>query len=71
VTDAQFAWRISAAARQLRALLDKRDLGQWTWHTTDDLWRVERRITQLVNEAQLAALQAALPKEEKVCDGSR
>jgi hypothetical protein len=71
VTDAHFVWRISAAARQLRLLLEKRERGEWTWRTTDELGRVERHIRQMTDQAQLAAIRAALPEEEKVCDGYR
>ena len=69
MTDAQFLWRISAATRQLNVLLDRRACGDWDWRTTDDLGKVERRIKRLTDEAQCAAIQAALPEERTACDG--
>lgn len=70
MTDAHFVWRISAAARQLRRLMEKRECGDWTWRTTDELGRVERHIKQMTDQAQLAAIDAALLREEKrACDG--
>jgi hypothetical protein len=72
VTDAQFAWRVSAATRQLQALIERRERGEWMWRTTDALRKVERHIKQMTDKAHLAAIRAALPEEERTaCDGSR
>lgn len=64
MTDARFLWRVSAAARQLRKLLEIQERGEWTSRTTEDLWYVEHRIKQMTDEVQRARFRAALPQEE-------
>jgi hypothetical protein len=70
VTDGNFLWRISAAAQRLKALLDIQEGGARTAQTVMDLTHLEYRVEQMLRTAQLAAIRAALPEEERTaCDG--
>jgi hypothetical protein len=74
ITDVHFAWRIHAAAQQLKALLGVLERGDRNTRTREDLGHLEQRIRKLLDEAQLAVINQALAEagqeeEKRACDG--
>jgi hypothetical protein len=72
VSHANYLLRIQGALTGLRRLLDLEERGVRTHEATHDLSEIERRVEQMLTEAQLAAILAALPAEQErtACDGS-
>jgi hypothetical protein len=71
VDSACYVWRVSALLQGVRRLLDIEARGERNAQAVHDLNVLERRVEKMLTEAQRAVIQAALPEEEKVCDGSR
>jgi hypothetical protein len=69
VNSACYLWRISAVVQGLHRLLASEAAAARTAEDVHKLTVLELRVEKMLREAQVAAIQAALPEEEKVCDG--
>jgi hypothetical protein len=71
VNSACYVWRISAVVQGLHRLLDSEAAAARTAEDVHKLTVLEHRVERMLTEAQRAAIQAALPEEERtVCVSS-
>jgi hypothetical protein len=71
VDSACYVWRISAVVQGLHRLLDSEAAAARTAEDVHKLTVLEHRVERMLTEAQRAAIQAALPEEERtVCVSS-